>query len=318
MLEELGVTDRQETVYHALIDWPDADVDQLAARSGLTRAATARALAELQRNDLATRLRGRPARYRAVTPALALEVLLRQRAERLDKVRRGITELTARFESASRLGNSDDMVEIVHGNEAVHQRWLQLQRSAQHVVRVFDKPPYIDPGNPAEPGLLNKGVTYRTVYDRAALDVPGKLPGIWEAFEAGEECRVASDVPLKMFIADRRMALAPLREATDLDGAIVVHASSLLGALIALFESVWARAIPLQERSQPIADRVRLTDVQRRLLDLLDAGLADEAIARHLGLGYRTVQRRIRELMDLFGAKTRYQLGVQTARALIE
>jgi DNA-binding NarL/FixJ family response regulator len=121
-----------------------------------------------------------------------------------------------------------------------------------------------------------------------------------------------------MFIVDRRMALAPLRAATDLDGAIIVHASSLLDALIALFESVWSRAIPVQDRTLPIADRIQLTEVQGRLLDLLDAGLTDEAIARHLGLGYRTVQRRIRELMELFGAKTRFQLGVQTVRASIE
>ncbi len=317
MLEELGVTDRQETVYYALIDCPGADLDGLAGRSGLTKAAVARVLAQLHHRGLATRMAGRPARYNAITPALALEVLVRQRVERLDEVRRGIAELTQRFQNASRLGSSEDVVEIVHGDDAVHQRWLQLQRSAREVVRVFDKPPYIDPGNPAEPGMLDRGVTYRTVYDRTALDVPGKLAGIWEAFKAGEECRVATDVPLKMFIADRRMALAPLREATDLDGAIVLHASSLLDALISLFESVWARAIPLPDRDRPTAGRMPLTDLQRSLLDLLNAGLTDEAIARHLGLGYRTVQRRISELMDLFGAKTRFQLGVQTVRASI-
>lgn len=74
------------------------------------------------------------------------------------------------------------------------------------MIQVFDKPPYIDPGDPAGPGILNRGVAYRTVYDRAALDVPGELAGIWEAQAAGDDCRVAPDLPVKVSIADERMA----------------------------------------------------------------------------------------------------------------
>jgi DNA-binding CsgD family transcriptional regulator len=286
----------------------------LASRSGLTRDTVTRTLSQLHRQGLATRLPGRLARYRAITPALALDVLVRQRAEQLDEVRRRIAQLTERFQTASRFDGGQEVVEIVHGDDAVHQRWLQLQRSARSVIRVFDKPPYIDPGNPAEPGMLNQGIAYRTVYDRAALDVPGKLAGIWEAYAAGEECRIAAEVPVKLFIADEQMALAPLRDSADVDSAIVVHASALLSALVALFESVWARAIPLQDRALGPAESRSLPETQLRLLDLLDAGLTDEAIARHLGIGYRTVQRRIRELMDVYGAQTRFQLGVQTSR----
>jgi sugar-specific transcriptional regulator TrmB len=146
MLAERGVTDRQESVYYALIDRPGADLDQLANRSGLTRNIMARALAQLHHHGLATRLSGRVARYTAITPALALDVLVRRRADRLDEVPRGIADRTERFQSAARFDGSQEMVEIVHGDDAVHQRWPQLQRSAQSVIRVFDKAPYIDPG----------------------------------------------------------------------------------------------------------------------------------------------------------------------------
>lgn len=315
VLAELGITERQEAVYTTLIERPGAGPDQLAARSGLGRAAVSRVLGELVRDGLVTRMPGRAARYTAVAPTLALDVLVRQRSERLDAARHAIALLGERFDTASRLDGTGEIVEIVHGQSAVHRRWLQLQRSARSVIRVFDKPPYIDPGNPAEPGILTRGIAYRTVYDSSALDVPGKLPGIWEAHEAGEDCRVARDVPLKLFIADTRMAIAPLRDSADVESAVVVHASTLLSALVALFESVWARALPLQEhRRHPDGTR-ELDELQTKLLNLLDTGLTDEAIARHLGLGYRTVQRRISELMELYGAHNRYQLGVQTTRA---
>jgi DNA-binding NarL/FixJ family response regulator len=50
------------------------------------------------------------------------------------------------------------------------------------------------------------------------------------------------------------------------------------------------------------------------LLGLLAAGLTDSAIGRHLGTHPRTVQRRVRELLDRLGAGTRFQAGLQAVR----
>ncbi|MFI6539242.1 helix-turn-helix transcriptional regulator [Nonomuraea sp. NPDC050547] len=44
------------------------------------------------------------------------------------------------------------------------------------------------------------------------------------------------------------------------------------------------------------------------------AKLTDEAVAGRLGLSLRTLQRRIRQLMDLAGVRTRVQLGWQAAQ----
>ena len=87
----------------------------------------------------------------------------------------------------------------------------------------------------------------------------------------------------------------------------MVHASGLLDALAALFESVWQRAIPVPELVSP-------ADEHRHLLMLLASGLKDEAIARQLGIGERTVRRRVAALADRLGARTRMQLGIQAVR----
>ena len=55
-------------------------------------------------------------------------------------------------------------------------------------------------------------------------------------------------------------------------------------------------------------------DEHRRLLMLLASGLKDEAIARQLGIGERTVRRRVAELADRLGARTRMQFGIQAVR----
>jgi DNA-binding CsgD family transcriptional regulator len=314
-LEELGLSDLEESVYLAVLDRPRSSPDDLAGVCGASRPKVNHALANLQELGLVTRLAGAPAVYLPVRPDLAVGVLLRQREERLGQVRVVLGELTERFQASTRADSPDELIEVIRSPEAIHQRWLQLQRSARTEVRVLDKPPYIDAGNPAEPDLLGTGVRYRTVYDRAALDHPGKLAGIWEAAAAGENSRIAPAVPIKLFIADDRMALAPLHRPQDLASAVIVHPSALLDALSALFEGVWQRAMPLAgfQADQALDDDVPVNDRQRRLLQLLAGGGTDESIARQLDVGYRTVQRQISTLMEQFGVHTRFQLGLRAA-----
>ena len=89
----------------------------------------------------------------------------------------------------------------------------------------------------------------------------------------------------------------------------MVHASGLLDALVALFERMWAQASPLllgadgaPELGSP------LSGPDRRLLSLMLAGRTDEAIAHHLAVSRRTVQRHISELQERAGAKNRLDL----------
>ena len=52
----------------------------------------------------------------------------------------------------------------------------------------------------------------------------------------------------------------------------------------------------------------------RRLLVLLTVGMTDEAMARHMGLSRRTVQRRLADLSRSVAAESRFQLGVEASR----
>ena len=60
--------------------------------------------------------------------------------------------------------------------------------------------------------------------------------------------------------------------------------------------------------------RLGLPELDARILGLLLAGLTDQAVANQLGLSMRTVQRRVRALMDRVSADTRLQLGFHAAR----
>ena len=62
----------------------------------------------------------------------------------------------------------------------------------------------------------------------------------------GEQARVLPDAPTKLLLADDRIGLIPLQAApSSIESIVVVHPSALLEALGALFESLWARALPV-------------------------------------------------------------------------
>jgi DNA-binding NarL/FixJ family response regulator len=59
----------------------------------------------------------------------------------------------------------------------------------------------------------------------------------------------------------------------------------------------------------------RRPDLQSgRILELLGAGLKDEAIARQLGVSLRTVQRAVRTISMALGVTSRFQLGAEACR----
>jgi DNA-binding CsgD family transcriptional regulator len=156
-------------------------------------------------------------------------------------------------------------------------------------------------------------VDYRVVYDRRAIEMRGTLKTIVDYIAAGEQVRVG-DVPMKLVLSDYPMALVPLRHDLQMvESALVVHDSTLLDALAALFEMYWERAVPLHVSH----GRARLpetrspTDAQRDLLARLVAGQTDKAIAAHLGWSDRTVRRHVHAMMIQLDAQTRFQAGYQ-------
>ncbi|MET8124716.1 helix-turn-helix domain-containing protein [Streptomyces sp. NPDC005065] len=319
MLEVLGIDPESESVYAALLSGRPVTLDDLVRTAGLPPARLRVALRRLQSSGLVGRRHGRPATYIAIDPEVALDGLLLNRQDELHKARLRAGEFTERFRRAAATRDPAEVIEIVTGTDAVQQRSDQMVRNVRHQLRVFDKPPYHDGGldpNQAELDLLNRGVTVRAVYDAASIDIPGrqKLVRMWA--EAGEEARILADVPTKMGLVDDRLAMLPLRAGSGPDPSpsfVVLHRSAVLDALSALFEALWAVAQPLRTQDAAGDDPQALSEREQLLVSLLTAGLPDEAIARQADLSYRTLQRRVRALMERAGASTRFQLGIHAA-----
>ncbi|MGE5333598.1 MAG: TrmB family transcriptional regulator [Nitrososphaerota archaeon] len=330
LLESLGVSEAEERVYRALLRNPTAVLSDLAIAAGVSQVQLRRILSTLKMKGLISRSVRKGSGYAPVFPDVAVEGLIHRRQEELEQIRSYLPQLRKEFHNPAERGNPMEFVEVVSGRRAVARRFAQLQRSATETILTFDKPPYAQPDNAdgqpinqLEFQRLAESVQYRAIYSAEALAVPGRSQVIHAYVKAGELARVAPDVPMKLAIADRRLAIMPfITQAADpntpaaVESAVVFHQSSLLDALVTLFEEVWERALllPFATETEASAGTENEEEENDRLLALLTAGLTDEVIARQLGISVRTVRRRVRHLMDHLGAVSRFQAGLQAAK----
>ena len=310
-LSAVGLTASQEQAYRYLVAAGEARPAAAIARlAGLSATSTDDLLAGLAERGLVTRSGDY---FRASPPEVALGTLVSRRDEELDRVRLLAAELQGQFREASRNRRATEFVEVVHGQEQVNRYYLHLVQGARSGLDILTKPPYLAGADlprtlHAEDAGIRRGVRWRSVYDGDALD-DGTLAIARQSIGFGEEARATSGLPFKLAIVDGRTGFMPLNVRSPALGALLVHTSPLLEALVALFEGIWARAVPMRAdrpSGDPDIPAARSADVLR----LMSAGLKDEAIARALNMSRRTVQKHVTDIMTVLGARTRFQAAL--------
>ncbi|MGW3508891.1 helix-turn-helix domain-containing protein [Streptomyces sp. NPDC000994] len=328
LLTQLGLSPRESAVYRLLVDRPDSDPAALADRSTGPAAEVARALDNLVERGLANadRTDGSAPRYRAASPVLALGPLLESRRTALHRVESLVADLAERHRSVQAHATGAP-IEVLSGAAAIRRRLLLMQGQAVGEVctmlplrRVPAVLTFEENHDEVEHEMARRGVVMRSVIERDWLESPATASALASYVTEGQHIVVADKVPIKLVIVDRRIALLPLdpeREGEPV--ALVVHRTGLLTALGSLFDEYFEKGWRLRASGTgPGPDgpgKSRLDAVDRQIVALLHVGLTDAAIARQLGMGHRTVQRRLHALMEEVGAATRFQLGWHAARS---
>ncbi|GAA2489170.1 helix-turn-helix domain-containing protein [Streptomyces gobitricini] len=308
MLAAIGLDEWQEAAYRALVALGAADVADLAHRLGLPEPETLRALRWLESRGLAARSSACAGRWVAAPPGVALGALLTRQRHELERAEAAATRLVEEYRAEAAEPAVPDLVEVVTGAAAVEHRLDQLRLGAAEEVCALGT------WSPLAVPVSARGVAYRVVVEREVLSLPGGAAALSAAL-GGEESvrvRVADRVPARLVVADRSTGMVPLTARGTEPVALVARASGLLESLTALFEAVWREALPLRlgmagEVAEEAAAGPDATDLE--ILSLLLAGLTDASVAKQLDLGLRTVQRRVKGLMELAGVTTRLQLG---------
>ncbi|MFF8616400.1 helix-turn-helix domain-containing protein [Streptomyces sp. NPDC015350] len=314
----LGLTPEEADAYRTLVSVASATPAELAGLVGRDARQVVHILGRLEGQGLAARSLGDTARFVASPPAAVMRALLVQRQNELKLAELELDSLDETYRAATLGRGVAEVIDVIHGAEAIRERVGHIQLGAREEIMNLAKAPLFSLGNMTDDTAIERGIRYRVIVERTLFDGEGPSFGeITQAQASGEEVRVADTVPLKLFIVDRELAIVPLLGSADAAkaGALLVHRSSLLDALIALFESEWEKAMRFATSAGDLQNAPAIDDLDAQVLSLSLTGLTDRAIATQLLTSLRTVQRRIRHLMDIAGVHNRMQLGFHAARA---
>ncbi|WP_433164722.1 helix-turn-helix domain-containing protein [Kribbella sp. CA-247076] len=314
-LRVLGLSDDEIKVYQHLLRTGPSSVTELDEAVPDRAASIDDTLGGLVQAGLARRSGSDHSRYLPVPPDAGLEAMTLRRESELKQARIEVLNAYDEFRRTVHNESTTHLIEVVTGN-AIVERIRQIKGGAQREILAIDSPPYYIGGpNQEEIDHLKRGVSYRVVYSPESVEVPGYLTeNILPCVEAGEQARVLPDVPAKLTIIDGSIAFVSMSvRDTDVNRSLlIIRPSSLLTALIGMFELCWRNALPLHASVGTEDDR--LEPIERRLLALLATGAADDTIARTLGISRRTFFRYLERLMNRTGASTRFQLALHAAR----
>ncbi|MCP2336679.1 helix-turn-helix domain-containing protein [Actinomadura rupiterrae] len=258
---------------------------------------------------------GTEVEHAPVEPSIALEHLAHARTAELRRAHLAAANAYRDYRRSVSPQATHDLVEVVTGT-AIAERIWNIEEAVESSVLRFDSPPYHTRrgANPVEIENLARGVEYRVVYSKSAVEDSAYYGvNIRPCVAAGEKARVLPAVPVKLTVFDGRLALVSMSfvEAEVNDSLLLVHPSSLLSALIGLFETSWRVALPMHRDDRAPA---ALNPMQRRILELLATGVTDETIAELLGISRRTLSRHLEQLNTRAGSLSRFQLALHAAR----
>lgn len=289
---------------------PDTEAEDLLGGADVVRALTERGMAH--------HWNGLPPRLEPVTPDLALHGALAELEQRLledhRQVLAGHKRLGEIHQVRARAGGviKDLLVEVVTDSVEIKRRSYGLINEARRdwmtLENLLNEIPLDESSSCPPPPSFEGMVRCRSIYETSFMEQPLTARLVEACVEAGEEARLLPQVGMKMKLADDTVAMLPLTP-TGMEGALVLRSPVIVRALRQYFEMLWAKATPIGA-----AEAEGLSDSKRKVLELLAAGLQDEAIARRMGVSVNTVRRQITEIRGELDVGTRFAMGAAALR----
>jgi hypothetical protein len=313
----LGFSAQQEKVYRLALRHSGSCLTELAAQAGLPVGELREQLSRFATRGL-LELDGDTVVARAPQEVLGRLVneesrRVRTRVEQLDAVQDLLPSLTADYLTASAPRGDAVRLEVLDGEDAMKLIRSLSAETTGDLLWLRPDPWNVAPSSEIDAwveDLVRSGRRSRAIYSVAALQRDPEM--IRHRAEAGEHVRLLASVPTRMAVMGSSAVLLPDRLDVLNAGRLLLRQPALVAALTLWFDAMWDRAMPV-----PGLDSRQQGDGpsdQRMLLDQLARGAKDEQIARALGLGVRTVRRRVADLLEDLGADSRFQAGVEAAR----
>ncbi|MEI7058440.1 helix-turn-helix transcriptional regulator [Nocardioides sp. CCNWLW239] len=346
MLGELGLSASalEEEIYGILLGRTSATTTDIAQAVGESADAVLEALLALRDRNLVTRVPNiadpstssghrlgdgaapgldEGASWSVTPPDVAFGPAVGQLRSELLRAETALSSLVQTYHR--RRPAAPEFFELWEGKQAQAQRLFELERSATRSIWVFQTggnvvapvpltfteprarplppPPPPTPSSPSgdEQNVsvpTGTDISYRVIVDTAFLTEPSAVRALDERLTEGHDVRVVDQQLIKLAIADESIAMMQVDTDTS-----VTFREPFVRLATELFHATWRRSRPY------LREGTDLSSGDRLVLQLMLSGLTDEAMAKQLGTSSRTVQRRLRAMMDVAEVSSRVQLG---------
>lgn len=249
---------------------------------------------------------------------------LEERAKTVRSAMPGLNRLYQQGISAAASSKMPFGVEVLQSldeiNVAMHQLFAGAQKSvvamrtnSPRVLYMLDEPEE----RHNRPTLNQEGspLQLRVTFDSALLSHKNLNMAVDARTRLGDQVRFYSRVPFTATVADEGTCVVDINDPDGSTIGLRVTHPGVSHAIRQVIDGTWQLGTPWVEVGGISGHESALLDERdREILRLLTLGSADATIARQLNISQRTVERRVRRLMDVLDASTRFQAGIQAAK----
>ncbi|MFB6437638.1 helix-turn-helix transcriptional regulator [Streptomyces sp. NPDC056411] len=291
----------------------------LPGQLGKTVEEVEEALAELSAMGLLCPADDKPGMLTAVSPDSAaaqtlfpMEQALRDQQSAVAQVRAELERLRPLYAATRAKWLRSSGIEILLTLKSVRSMLTELAASCTTEMLTSQpgggRPtPVLEEAIVRDEDLLRRGVKIRTLYQHTARYNQPTVAYVERVARLGAEVRTLSDGFARLIVFDRKTAVISYHGHPH--GGVLVHDQSIVDFAVASFERTWLTATPFAADYQVEQVRALSSEVKQDIMRLLVSGLDDRAIARRLGMGLRSCQRHIAEIMDQLEARSRLHAG---------
>ncbi|MEN8162681.1 MAG: helix-turn-helix domain-containing protein [Acidobacteriota bacterium] len=255
-LLELGLTEYEARAYLAMLDQDLVSAADITRMCGVPRGRVYDVVNKLIQKGFCVTGPGVVKKFRAIDPESAIFALVEQQKHKERRMLETAKKLQVRYNNKKENVTTLDYLQVLTTKQSQINRHREFHRSVTKSLLSFNKRPYaskieIEDIKKASATLSEKirsGVQARAIYE--AEHASFFLEWLEYFDSIGEDIRISRELPLKMLIADKSIAMLSLRndtaEAFKLSSLVVEH-TDLTRALVQLFEYHWEKSMTLEE-----------------------------------------------------------------------
>jgi len=253
-LNDLGLSQRESKVYLALLKNGTASASSIQDASGIPRTKVYEITKSLvQKGYCKARRTGRELTFDTIDPQTAFGTQIPKIEDKLTQTKNTIEELHEIFSNSGHYTESLEYVEILHGNEIVHNHYCELVNDAKREILGFGRGPYawdsntkLEEQKQALLGLMERGGQSRWIFEVIGEPTKWMLDYFEVLRENNIPTRISQSLPLKMMIFDQQAVLVAQEDHFNLEGELtmsIIKQSTIANAFKALFEYFWAQSL---------------------------------------------------------------------------